>query len=241
MPAKPILNPLAPVPALRHRVLPAVTPVPDESVPATRALAKAARAKPAAGKPAAGSREEEALRITREIKRTLKDLVLGHIHVGRLLARMRDETLYTALGYQTLEQYAKDRFGFESSTLYKHIKAYEWVRANRPDWLTANPKGMIPDYNDIKDLAWINEQLQKPKLANATRADLETLKTKAFEGKLRQKDLEAYKRAGNTRKEGRKAVISAARALRKRCAALADMPAEVLTHLDAVIALLKTA
>ena len=246
MPEPTIPKKLAAATPLKHRILPAVDPVPDETVPATRALVKTVPAKPApakdpAAKPAADSREAEALRITKEIKRTLKDIAIGHIHVGLLLSRMRDEKLYTALGYKTLELYAQDRFGFESSTLYKHIKAYEWVRANQPGWLEPNPKGYIPDQSDLQDLCWIDRQLQKPKLTDTTRASLETLKAKAFEGNLRKGELDAFKRHGNTQAEGRKTVISSVRALRKRCATLADMPPEVLDHLDAVIALLKKA
>ena len=222
--------------ALRRHYKPSRSSCAREGVPLR---APRASAKPAAAKPAANSREEEALRITKEIRRTLKDIAIGHIHAGRLLAQMRDEKLYTALGYKTIEAYAKDRFGFASSTLYKHIRAYEWVRANRPDWLTDNPKGTIPDHSDLQDLIWIDGQLQKPKLADTTRAKLEALKAKAFEGKLRQKELAEYKRHGNESNTVRKALLASIRAIRRRVAKWNEMPPKAMRFLEQIIAILS--
>ncbi len=228
------------MPALTKTVMPQVTKTATSALRPTvmPAVARTNQARPPV---ALASPEQVAQQVTKEIRQGLKKIAEEHIRVGVLLARVRDEKLYAALGNKNIVQYAKERLGIESSSLYAHLDAHDWIASNRPEWLEPNSTGFIPDQKDFESLVWIDERLARKDMEPATRAGLEALRAKAFTGKLTQDEVVAFKRSGNKIQDARRAYISKLRLIRMRGAALAGIPPEAIAHLDAAIEIVKTA
>lgn len=77
-----------------------------------------------------------AIQVNWELKGCLKNVQLTFLRAAKLLARMRDEKLYLLLLHPTIEEYADEHLGLRKSSLYKYLRAYDWVKAKHPDWLT---------------------------------------------------------------------------------------------------------
>ncbi len=246
MPAKPILKPLAPTPVpLQHRVLPPVAPVPDETVPATRALAKAAKKavkKAATAKSAADSRKQKALSVTQAILKNLAILQKAFLRVVMLLGQVRDEKLYAELGHATIEAYAAAELKLKRSALAMYLRVYDWLRKNHPDLLKPGAKVKLADLQDAIDLIWIEEELTRESLPADKKAALQDLQRKALDGTLRRSEVRAYKASGNNKiTDGNRAFLSKLRRLREYGAALAGLPEGVIGHLEAAIDILNGA
>jgi len=182
---------------------------------------------------------QEALEVTWLLKGNLKNAQIAYIRIGILLARVRDEKLYTALKHPDMESYAEERLQLGRSSLYKYLQVHDWMVEFHPKWLEPKPEGFIPDLADAGDLIWIEKELAKGDLKPETRTALEGLQKKAMEGRLREGDLKPHLQRQNTAVAGLKAYLSKLRLLRKRAAGLASMPPEVISCLDRAIEILK--
>ena len=113
---------------------------------------------------------QRAVQITFVLKGHLKNVQVAYIRVAALLAKVRDERLYRALGHQTMEEYAAARLGLQHSALYHYLQVYDWIRESHPAWLARRPKGFIPELSDAAALMWIERRLRDPRLPAAARA-----------------------------------------------------------------------
>jgi hypothetical protein len=188
-----------------------------------------------------GAIVQEALQVTWLLKGNLKNAQLSYIRVGILLARVRDQNLYGALGHADMESYAEERLRLGRTSLYKYLQVHDWIGETHPEWLKPKPKGFIPDLTDTADLMWIERELARKELAPKTIAGLEELRKKTLDGQLLKSDLAPYRRQKNKSKEGRKAFLSKLRLLRRLGSQLAGMPPEVISHLDAAVEILTNA
>jgi hypothetical protein len=184
---------------------------------------------------------KEALETTWTLKGHLKNAQIAYIRVGVLLAKVRDRKLYKALGHADMESYAKERLRLGRTSLYRYLQVHDWILEFHKEWLEPKPKGFIPDLADVADLIWIERELAKKDLDEKKRAALEELRKKALDGRLREGDLARWRRQGRQGEDAVKSFLSRLRLLRKRGSALATMPPEVISHLDAAIEILKNA
>jgi len=184
----------------------------------------------------------QAEQITGFLKRALQTARIAYLGVGRLLADVRERSLFAALGYADLESYARERLQLGRSSLYSYLRVHDWVAANHPDWLIPGPNTYIPELNDVVDLIWIERELERKDLTPAAKSGLEKLQSKALTGELKKKDVPAFrKRVGHTREDGRLAFLVKLKALRAEGAKLAGLPPEIVAGLDDLIAILKNA
>ncbi len=221
MPAKPILNPLAPAPApLQHRVLPPVAPVP--AVVAPNVL------------------QEKALSVTKEIREKLVILNVAFISVVRLLGQVRDEKLYAPLGYDTIKAYAEALLGIKQTVLDMYLRVFDGFRKSHPDLLEPGATVKIADLTDANDLLWIEEELARESLPSNKKAALQGLQKKALDGTLLRDEVRAFKARGNNKiADGNRTFLSKLRQLRESGVKLAGLPDGVLDHLNAAIEILQ--
>jgi len=209
-----------------------------------KTVRKAVQAKPRSKKAratAAKTPVQEALEITWVLKGHLKNAQISYLRVGGMLQRVRDRNLFAALGHATLEDYAEQRLRLGRTSLYKYLQVYEWVAEFHPEWLQPKPKGFIPDLSDVADLIWIEKELKRKDLTAQARTELEALRAKALDGRLKKSDLDSWQRRGGRAADGLKSFLSKVRLLRKRGSALTDMPAEAISHFDAAIEIIGNA
>ena len=184
---------------------------------------------------------KEALQTTWLLKGHLKNAQVAYIRVGVLLTKVRDKELYKALGHADMVSYAKERLRLGRSSLYKYLQVHDWILEFHKEWLEPKPKGFIPDLADAGDLMWIERELARKNLDAKKRAELEELRKKALDGRLRKGDLGRWRRPGPRGEDALKSFLSGLRLMRKRGSEIADMPAEVLSDLDSAIEILKNA
>jgi hypothetical protein len=181
---------------------------------------------------------QEALEVTFVLKGALKRVQLAYIHVGMLLARVREEKLWEVLHHPDIESYADARLGLGHTALYQYLRIHDWMAASHPLWLQPKPQGFIPELSDVADLMWIERELTRKDLEPKKRADLEAFQKHALEGHLRHGELARWRRQGHGSDDALKAFLSRLRLLRKHGAQLKTMPPEVVAHLDAAISIL---
>src|SRR5207249_1050436 len=128
---------------------------------------------------------QRAVQITFTLKGHLKNVQVAYIRVAALLARVRDEKLYRALGHATMDAYAAARLGLQHAALYRYLEVYDWIREFHRPWLERRPKGFIPQLTDAYALMWIERRLQDPHLGDALRAQLEALRREAVSPRQR--------------------------------------------------------
>src|SRR5437773_11349284 len=75
---------------------------------------------------------QRAVQITFVLKGHLTNGQVAYIRVAALLAKVRDERLYRALGHQTMEEYAAARLGLQHSALYHYLQVYDWIVSRTP-------------------------------------------------------------------------------------------------------------
>lgn len=184
---------------------------------------------------------QEALEVTWTLKGHLKNVQIAYIRVGALLAKVRDKELYKALHHENMESYAEQRLNLGRASLYRYLQVYDWISEFHKEWLEPKPKGFIPELSDVADLIWIEQKLAQKNLAAKTRAELEELRAKALDGRLRKGDLDEWRRRGRGGEQALKSFLSKVRFLRKRGSELASMPSEAITHLDAAIEIIRNA
>ena len=182
---------------------------------------------------------QEALQVTFVLKGNLKRAQLMYLFIARQLADVRDRSLYAALGHKDMVDYAHQRLDLGRTSLYNYLHIYDWVKLSHPEWLGKNVKGAIPDLSDIGDLMWIENAMAGKTLAPSRRAELEVLRKKALAGTLRQDEMEAFRREGRSAKDQLASFLADLQGLRKKGAKVAELPPEVLAHLDSAINLVS--
>jgi len=184
---------------------------------------------------------ERANRITFFLKGDLKNLQTAYLRIGGKLAQIRDEKLYAALKHASLDEYAQKHLGLRRAALYRYLQIYDWARRKHRDWFAKHPKGFIPELTDAYGLKWIEDQLDDEHVGPETRKELETLRRKALDGTLTQRELDAFRRRGEKRRDSVTAVAASFRAARRRLAALPDVSPALLAEIDAFLAHLQSA
>src|SRR5689334_19240951 len=91
---------------------------------------------------------QRANQITFVLKGHLKNAQIAYLRAASMLAKIRDERLYAALKFRTLEDYAEDQLGLQRASLYRYLQIYEWARDHHPRWLAKHPEGFIPQLTD---------------------------------------------------------------------------------------------
>jgi len=191
--------------------------------------------------PRAVTPAQRAAQLTWLLKGHLKNVQIAYLRAGAMLARIRDEKLYRALKYEDMESYAADRLGLQRSSLFRYLQVYDWVRGSHREWLAKHPKGFIPELSDAQALMWIEERLNDSHLDPATRGELEAFRRTALAGKLSKREIEEFRKRGKKRHDTTRALAASILALRRRAAALPNLPPEVLQDLDSALARLKSA
>lgn len=195
-------------------------------------------AKPAPQKSQSQIAAQEALQTTWLLKGNLKNVQLSYLRVGKLLASVREKKMWATLNHPSIEDYAEKRLQLGKTSLYKYLNVYEWTMKNHPEWLQPKPKGFIPDLSDVANLIWIDQELAQKHVSPQKKATLTQLQEKALTGTLQQKEV----RSLQSRKSPASSLQSLASTLRKArttATRLTTTPPEVITHLDAAIALLQ--
>ena len=178
---------------------------------------------------------QEALEVTWVLKGHLKNAQISYLRVGGLLAQIRDRQLYQALHHKDMECYAEERLNLGRASLYRYLQVYDWAAEFHPQWLQPKPAGFIPDLSDATDLMWIEKKLADKDLHPETRAKLEELRAKGLEGKLRPRDLDAFRERSKPESDVLKSFLLKLRTLRRNGARLKEMPPEAISKLDGVI------
>lgn len=184
---------------------------------------------------------QRAVQITFVLKGHLKNVQVAYIRVAALLAKVRDERLYRALGHQTMEEYAAARLGLQHSALYHYLQVYEWIREFHPAWLARRPKGFIPELSDAAALMWIERRLRDPRLPAAARAELEALRAKALAGRLTAAEFRAMRARMRGTAAPLRALVARLRALRQAAGRAGGVPPAALDALDAALHHLEAA
>lgn len=184
---------------------------------------------------------QEALQVTWLLKGGLKNVQIAYIRVCKLLADVRDRKLWAELKHPDIESYVQERLQLRRASLYRYLQVYEWMSESHKDWLKPHPKGFIPELNDAADLMWIEGELAKKSLKPATRATLETLRTKGLNGQLTDSDLVKFRHQASPMDAAIKSLLSKLRKLRRQAANLAAMPPAAITDLDAAISEIEKA
>ena len=182
---------------------------------------------------------QEAAQITWELKGHLKNAQIAYLRVAKMLADVRDRKRYADLNFKDIESYAVQSLRLGRSSLYNYLRVFDWVKTFHPAWLEDHPKGFIPNLADAVDLMWIEEELAKKDLDAKRKAALEELRQKALDGQLEKGDLKALRKRNNKPEKGLRLFLAALRALRRRGANLAFVPAEVIQLLDQAIGILE--
>jgi len=184
---------------------------------------------------------QRANQITFALKGDLKNVQISYLRAGSRLAKIRDEKLYRALKYDTIEDYAKEELGLKRSSCFRYLQIHDWVAKSHPRWLAKHPKGFIPELTDASELMWIEHELENEHLGAETRAALEKMEKKALAGKLTQNEFEKFRKQGEERHDTLGAIAASLVAIRRRATALGDFPPAALSELDVLLNLLKSA
>src|SRR5437870_3542459 len=161
-----------------------------------------------------------AVQITFVLKGHLKNVQVAYIRVAALLARVRDEKLYRALGHATMDDYAAVRLGLQHAQLYRYLAVYDWIREFHRPWLARRPKGFIPELTDAQALMWIEHRLRDPHLSDGLRKELERLRAKALAGRLTLREFQEARQQGRRDTPPLRAVLRALGAARRRLAGI---------------------
>lgn len=192
-------------------------------------------------KPAPRTVVQEALQVTWVLKGKLKSAQIAYLKIGSLLAQVRDNNLFSALKHPNIEDYGQERLNLGRASLYRYLQVYDWVSESHSEWLQPKPEGFIPYFSDATDLMWIERTLAGNKLTEKARSELEILRTRALEGKLKDGELDEWRKKGGRVSNGLKSFLSKVRLLRRRSPEIEDMPAEGIRLMDELIEVLDNA
>jgi hypothetical protein len=184
---------------------------------------------------------QEAIQVNWELKGCLKNVQLTFLRAAKLLARVRDEKLYLAFHHPTIEAYADEHLSLRKSSLYKYLRAYDWVKAKHPDWLVKTPEGTMPDLNDIADLLQIEKELARTNLDPDKRKALEEMQKRAEKGELSKSELSALRKTTKrTPKEGYEGLLKKMYAARRQGSGMKTLPPDIMADIDRVIGKIKS-
>src|SRR6266404_3592320 len=184
---------------------------------------------------------EMALQHEGDLHGHLKNVQVAYIRVAALLAKVRDDKLYRALGHTTMDDYAAARLGLQHAQLYRYLAVYDWIREFHRPWLARRPKGFIPELTDAQALMWIEHRLRDPHLSDGPRKELERLRAKALAGRLTLREFQEARQQGRRDTPPLRAVLRALGAARRRLAGIPGLSAKPLEALDALIAEIEAA
>jgi len=176
-----------------------------------------------------------AIQVTFVLKGHLKNARIAYIRAAVLLARVRDEKLWSALGHSTIEEYAQRRLGLRRSALYQYLQIHDWLRDYHPAWLVRRPKGFIPELTDAAALIWIEKKLRDRHLSESLRAELEALRKKGMNGTLTDEEFRRLRQRGRRVVTPLRGLLARLRAARGVAARIPEVPPAALAALDTAI------
>jgi hypothetical protein len=176
-----------------------------------------------------------AVQVTFVLKGHLKNARVAYIRAAVLLARVRDEKLWSALRHPTIEDYALRRLGLRRSALYHYLQIHDWLRDSHPAWLVRRPKGFIPELSDASALIWIEKKLRDPHLSDSLRAELEALRKKGMNGTLTDEEFRRLRQRGRRVVTPLRVLLARLRTARRAAARIPEAPPAALTALDSAI------
>ena len=163
---------------------------------------------------------------------------MASLRTGTMLARVRDEKLYLALGHPDVEDYADKRLQLGRSSLYRYLQIHDWVLKNHPGWLQKKPEGFIPDMNDVAILIGIDRDLSKKNVSPQKRKKLDDLKNKVMTQGSKRSELAKIRTGNGSDINSLKSFLEEMQKLRSKGGKLSGLPEEVITYLDAAIGVL---
>jgi hypothetical protein len=176
-----------------------------------------------------------AIQVTFVLKGHLKNARIAYIRAAVLLARVREEKLWSALGHSTIEEYAQRRLGLRRSALYQYLQIHDWLRDYHPAWLVRRPKGFIPELTDAAALIWIEKKLRDRHLSESLRAELEALRKKGMNGTLTDEEFRRLRQRGRRVVTPLRGLLARLRAARGVAARIPEVPPAALAALDNAI------
>jgi len=179
---------------------------------------------------------QRANQITFTLKGHLKNVQISFLRVANLLAQIRDQRLFAALKFDSMQSYARQRLRLGRASTYRYLQIHDWVRENQPGWLAKKPKGFIPELSEVYSIMSIDHWLEAPGLDDDTRRDLEKARKQALAGELTEADFRKLRVRAVGETPPLRALLSSLHAARKRARAIPSLPVTVLTELDALIA-----
>jgi hypothetical protein len=185
--------------------------------------------------PRALSPAQIANQITFRLKGDLKNAQIAYIRAAKLLAQVRDEKLWQALRFQTIEEYAAKRLQLQRSALYHYLQIHDWLRRFHPSWLAQKPKGFIPDLTEASALMWIDRYLEAKNPPEALRKELEAMRRKALSGALTDREFRALRDRLRGSIPPLRAILRRMKSLRRAAVRVPRFPADALASLDASI------
>ncbi len=178
---------------------------------------------------------QRANQLTFVLKGHLKNARVAYIRAAALLARVREEKLWQALGHRSIEDYAAKRLPLNKTALYQYLRVYDWLKRSHRAWLAQRPKGFIPELSDATALMWIENRLRDPRLGEDLRRDLEKMRRKGLAGTLTEREFrEIRARAGRSVAPLRSA-LARLRSLRRLAERIAKFPAAARDGIDQAI------
>jgi hypothetical protein len=176
-----------------------------------------------------------AIQVTFVLKGHLKNARIAYIRAAVLLARVREEKLWSALRHSTIEEYAQRRLGLRRSALYQYLQIHDWLRDYHPAWLVRRPKGFIPELTDAAALIWIEKKLRDRHLSESLRAELEALRKKGMNGTLTDEEFRRLRQRGRRVVTPLRGLLARLRAARGVAARIPEVPPAALAALDTAI------
>jgi hypothetical protein len=181
------------------------------------------------------SQAQIANQVTFLLKGDLKNARIAYIRAAVRLAQVRDQKLWQALKFRSLEEYAAKRLPLQKTTLYRYLKIHDWLRRSHPGWLVRRPKGFIPELSDADALMWLESRLEDPHLSDALRREVEAMRKKALIGYLTEREFRALQSSGRKREVTLRGLFTRLGSLRRLAARVPQCPAPLIAGLDSAI------
>ena len=184
---------------------------------------------------------QEALQLTWLLKGKLKSAQIAYLRIGEMLAEVREKEMFKVLHHDNLEAYADERLNLGRSALYQYLDIYDWVVECHREWLQPKPKGYIPVLTVANNLRWIERKLAAKDLDAETRTKLEELRARGLVGRLRPRDMKAFREWSQPDTNVLRTLLAKLRTLRRNSARLKSIPPEVLSKLDGAVEVVEHA
>lgn len=183
--------------------------------------------------PPAEPSRKEAEKIHEALEKYITFATCDGIRVALLLARVRDDKLYTFLNYPDLKQYALDGLHLDSETMERYLKLYAWVQAHHPEWYDSDPPLYVRDLTHVADIIWLETTLVRDRHAPEKRAHLVELLEHALAGDLKRTELDRYRRSHPSDYEEMVELLDQMRTQREEAYRLRDeLPPDALNKIN---------